>query len=134
MRMLSGARGHGELALEFALRRQRAAKQLEVEVADAARDALKRQFAGAVLWLPTVHGMLESGVRNFVECGPKPTLVNMVKRIATGAGVDGVETAAATTAGSLTDPPSVSISSTASVKPVMLSASPLAVSHGAISE
>jgi len=69
-----------------------------VTTADAARDALKRQFAGAVLWLPTVHGMLESGVRNFVECGPKPTLVNMVKRIATGAGVDGVETAAATTA------------------------------------
>ena len=69
-----------------------------VTTADAARDALKRQFAGAVLWLPTVQGMLESGVRHFVECGPKPTLVNMVKRIAAGAGVDGVETVAATTA------------------------------------
>jgi [acyl-carrier-protein] S-malonyltransferase len=69
-----------------------------VTTADAARDALKRQFAGAVLWLPTVTGMLDDGVRQFVECGPKPTLVNMVKRIATGAGVDGVETAAATTA------------------------------------
>lgn len=69
-----------------------------VTTADQARDALKRQFAGAVLWLPTVTGMLDSGVRNFVECGPKPTLVNMVKRIATGAGVEGVETAAATTA------------------------------------
>jgi len=69
-----------------------------VTTAAAARDALKRQFAGAVLWLPTVTGMLEQGVRHFVECGPKPTLVNMVKRIAAGAGVDGVETVAATTA------------------------------------
>ncbi|MCK5943515.1 MAG: ACP S-malonyltransferase, partial [Planctomycetes bacterium] len=69
-----------------------------VTTAAAARDALKRQFAGAVLWLPTVTGMLSSGVRQFVECGPKPTLVNMVKRIASGAGVDGVETMAATTA------------------------------------
>lgn len=69
-----------------------------VTTADAARDALKRQFAGAVQWLPTVEGMLAAGVRHFVECGPKPTLVNMVKRIATGAGVEGVETVAATTA------------------------------------
>ena len=69
-----------------------------VTSADAARDALKRQFAGAVLWLPTVQGMLERGVRHFLECGPKPTLVNMVKRIASAAGVEGVETVAATTA------------------------------------
>ena len=69
-----------------------------VTSAAAARDALKRQFAGAVLWLPTVQGMLELGVRHFLECGPKPTLVNMVKRIATAAGVEGVETVAATTA------------------------------------
>ena len=67
-----------------------------VTTADAARDALKRQFAGAVLWLPTIEAILQQGVRHFVECGPKPTLVNMVKRIA--AGVDGVETVAATTA------------------------------------
>ena len=69
-----------------------------VTSAAAARDALKRQFAGAVLWLPTVQGMLELGVRHFLECGPKPTLVNMVKRIASAAGVEGVETVAATTA------------------------------------
>lgn len=68
-----------------------------VTTAQQAREALQRQFAGAVLWLPTVSGMFEQGVRHFVECGPKPTLVNMVKRIATGASVDGVETAAATT-------------------------------------
>ena len=69
-----------------------------VRTAAAARDALQRQFAGSVLWLPTVAGMLDAGVRSFVECGPKPTLVNMVKRIAAARGVDGVETAAATTA------------------------------------
>jgi [acyl-carrier-protein] S-malonyltransferase len=68
-----------------------------VTTAQAARDALQRQFAGAVQWLPTVQGMFAAGVRDFVECGPKATLVNMVKRIATGAGIDGVTTAAATT-------------------------------------
>lgn len=66
--------------------------------AAAARDALERQFAGAVLWQQTIEGMLAQGVRCFVECGPKPTLVNMVKRIALAKGVDGVETIAATTA------------------------------------
>ena len=69
-----------------------------VTTAAAARSALQRQFAGAVLWLPTVEGMLATGVRRFVECGPKPTLVNMVKRIAAVRSVEGVETMAATTA------------------------------------
>lgn len=69
-----------------------------VTTAAAARDALKRQFAGSVLWQQTVEGMFAAGVRHFVECGPKPTLVNMVKRIAVAKGVDGVETVAATTA------------------------------------
>ncbi|MGE3354164.1 MAG: malonyl CoA-acyl carrier protein transacylase, partial [Planctomycetota bacterium] len=63
--------------------------------------ALKRQFAGAVLWQQTIEGMLDQGVRHFVECGPKPTLVNMVKRIADAKGVDGVETMPATTAAEL---------------------------------
>jgi [acyl-carrier-protein] S-malonyltransferase len=69
-----------------------------VTTAAAARDALKRQFAGAVLWQQTIEGMFAAGVRQFVECGPKPTLVNMVKRIALAVGIDGVETVAATTA------------------------------------
>lgn len=68
-----------------------------VTTAAAARDALARQFAGAVLWQQTIEGMFAQGVRCFVECGPKPTLVNMVKRIALAKGVDGVETFAATT-------------------------------------
>lgn len=69
-----------------------------VTTAAAARSALQRQFAGSVLWQQTVEGMLAAGVRSFVECGPKPTLVNMVKRIALAKGIDGVETTAATTA------------------------------------
>lgn len=66
--------------------------------AASARDALAHQFAGTVLWQQTVEGMFAAGVRQFVECGPKPTLVNMVKRIALARGIDGVETQAATTA------------------------------------
>ena len=73
-----------------------------VTTAAAARDALQRQFAGAVQWQATIEGMLRAGVRHFVECGPKPTLVNMVKRIALAGGVDGVETVAATTADEIT--------------------------------
>lgn len=69
-----------------------------VQTAAAARDALKRQFAGSVLWQQTIEGMFAAGVRHFVECGPKPTLVNMVKRIALAKGIEGVETMAATTA------------------------------------
>jgi [acyl-carrier-protein] S-malonyltransferase len=69
-----------------------------VTTAAAARSALQRQFAGSVLWQQTIEGMFAAGVRHFVECGPKATLVNMVKRIALAKGVDGVETQAATTA------------------------------------
>ena len=69
-----------------------------VTTAAAARSALQRQFAGAVLWQQTIEGMFAAGVRHFVECGPKPTLVNMVKRIALAKGIEGVETTAATTA------------------------------------
>jgi [acyl-carrier-protein] S-malonyltransferase len=69
-----------------------------VTTAAAARDALRRQFAGSVLWQQTIEGMFAAGVRQFVECGPKPTLVNMVKRIALANGIEGVETMAATTA------------------------------------
>lgn len=68
-----------------------------VATAAAARDALRRQFAGPVRWMQTVQGMFAAGIRQFVECGPKPTLVNMVKRIALAGGVEGVETFAATT-------------------------------------
>jgi [acyl-carrier-protein] S-malonyltransferase len=65
-----------------------------VEHADAARDALRRQFAGSVLWQASIERMLEEdGVRRFVEFGPKPTLVRMATQIAAHLGIDGVETA-----------------------------------------
>jgi len=69
-----------------------------VTTADAARDALKRQFSGSVLWQASVERMLEAGVRRFIECGPKPVLIRMVTQIARAHGVEGVETVAATTA------------------------------------
>ncbi len=73
-----------------------------VTTAAAAKDALRRQFAGSVLWQQTIEGMFAAGVRHFVECGPKPTLVNMVKRIGNARGIEGVETFAATTADEIT--------------------------------
>lgn len=68
-----------------------------VTTAIAARDAMTRQFAGSVRWLQTIAGMLDQGVREFIECGPKATLVNMVKRIAKAREIEGVETFPATT-------------------------------------
>ncbi len=70
--------------------------------AGTARDALRRQFAGSVLWQQTVERLLErEAVRRFVEFGPKPTLVRMVAQIARELGIEGVETAAVTTADEL---------------------------------
>lgn len=70
-----------------------------VTTADAARGALKKQFAGPVLWQASVERMIEDeGVRHFVECGPKPTLSKMVAQIAAGLGVEGVETIPVTSA------------------------------------
>jgi len=69
-----------------------------VTTAAAARDALKRQFAGSVLWQQSVEWMLGQGVRQFVECGPKPVLIRMVTQIALEKGIDGVEVLPACTA------------------------------------
>ena len=63
-----------------------------VTTADSAKDALKRQFAGSVLWQTTIERMIQDeGVRRFVEFGPKPTLSRMVAKVAVGIGVDDVE-------------------------------------------
>jgi [acyl-carrier-protein] S-malonyltransferase len=69
-----------------------------VSTAAAARDALKRQFAGSVLWQQSVEWMLGEGVRRFVECGPKPVLIRMVSQIALEKGITGVEVQSACTA------------------------------------
>ena len=49
---------------------------------DQARDALKRQFAGSVLWQQSMELLLHEGHRDFVEFGPKPTLSRMIVQIA----------------------------------------------------
>ncbi len=70
-----------------------------VTTAAMAKDALKRQFAGSVLWQQSIAFLLqEKGVRQFVECGPKPVLIRMVTQIAQDLGIDGVEVQGATTA------------------------------------
>ncbi len=67
-----------------------------VSTADAARDALKRQFANSVLWQPSVEKMLDrEGMTRFIEFGPKPTLVRMVKQIANAKDMTEIETLAA---------------------------------------
>ncbi len=70
-----------------------------VTTAEAARDALKRQFASVVLWQESVEKLLrDEGVRRFVELGPKPVLVRMAIQIAREMGIEDVQTAGATTA------------------------------------
>lgn len=70
-----------------------------VTTAAAARDALKRQFAGAVLWQTSIERMIQdAGVTKFIEFGPKPTLSRMASNIARGIEVEGIESIAVTTA------------------------------------
>lgn len=70
-----------------------------VTTAEAARDALVRQFDGAVLWQTSLERMMTGdGVRRFVELGPKAVLVKMAVQTARQLGIEDVETAAATTA------------------------------------
>jgi malonyl CoA-acyl carrier protein transacylase len=38
-----------------------------------------------VQWVKTVRGTVDQGVKTFVEIGPKDTLTNLVKRIASDA-------------------------------------------------
>lgn len=69
-----------------------------VTTADAARDALKRQFAGSVLWQTSIERMLQDeGVGRMVEFGPKPTLAKMAGQIAAGIDHEGLEAVAVTT-------------------------------------
>ncbi|MBI3995943.1 MAG: ACP S-malonyltransferase [Nitrospirae bacterium] len=49
---------------------------------DSAKRALVRQLAAPVLWVDTVHRMVQEGVTTFVEIGPGTVLSGLVKRIA----------------------------------------------------
>jgi [acyl-carrier-protein] S-malonyltransferase len=48
-----------------------------VESGDQARNALKRQFAGSVLWQDSMAYLFDQGYRRFLEFGPKATLSRM---------------------------------------------------------
>ncbi len=61
-----------------------------------ARDALKRQFAGSVLWQDSMSLLFSEGYRRFLEFGPKATLARMVVSCGRdwGAGKDDFEISA----------------------------------------
>jgi len=48
---------------------------------DEIRDELAGQFTWPVRWTASVQWMVEQGVRNFVEIGPKEVLAGLVRRI-----------------------------------------------------
>jgi [acyl-carrier-protein] S-malonyltransferase len=69
-----------------------------VTTAAEARDALKRQFAGSVLWETSMQRILQDeGIRLFVECGPRPVLVRLLTQIARSIDIEDIETHAVTT-------------------------------------
>ena len=73
-----------------------------VRTAAEVRDALERQFAGAVLWQTSIERMIqEGGARIFVEFGPRAVLIKMVAQIANELGVKDVNTHPATQAAEL---------------------------------
>jgi len=54
----------------------------EHPTADAIRQALARQAAGAVRWTATVQAMAARGVTDVVECGPGRVLTGLARKIA----------------------------------------------------
>jgi [acyl-carrier-protein] S-malonyltransferase len=58
-----------------------------VRTANEAKDALKRQVAGAVHWTATIRRLLADGHDTFVEVGPGRVLTGFCKRIAPEAAV-----------------------------------------------
>ncbi|MHB8393889.1 MAG: ACP S-malonyltransferase [Candidatus Dormibacteria bacterium] len=55
------------------------------------REGLTRQLDSPVLWTQAVQAMIQSGAGRFVECGPGNTLASLVRRIATGVEVIGID-------------------------------------------
>jgi [acyl-carrier-protein] S-malonyltransferase len=52
-----------------------------VRTADAVKDALRRQVAGAVRWTDSINRLAADGVDTFVEVGPGRTLVGLGRQI-----------------------------------------------------
>ncbi|MFK7931537.1 MAG: SDR family NAD(P)-dependent oxidoreductase [Myxococcota bacterium] len=57
--------------------------------ADGVADGLADQIVSSVDWVGVVGAMVDSGVRTFIECGPKTVLSGLIKRCTKG--VDGIE-------------------------------------------
>jgi len=62
-----------------------------VQGAEACRDGLLRQVAGAVLWQDLVEQMVRDGFDTFVEVGPGTVLSGLIKKIAKAVRVLNVE-------------------------------------------
>jgi len=52
-----------------------------IESGDEAREALVRQVTLPVRWLDSVHEMIDSGVKIFVEVGPGKVLLGLLRQI-----------------------------------------------------
>jgi [acyl-carrier-protein] S-malonyltransferase len=65
-----------------------------VTAAETCRDGLVRQVSGAVRWQESVELLLREGVTTFVEVGPGGVLGGLVRKIARGVRVLGVESPA----------------------------------------
>ncbi len=62
-----------------------------VRDAEACREGLVRQVAGAVRWQESVELLVREGVTTFVEVGPGTVLSGLVRKIARGTRVLGVD-------------------------------------------
>jgi [acyl-carrier-protein] S-malonyltransferase len=52
-----------------------------VSTADAVKDALRRQVAGAVRWTDSIQRLAGDGFDTYVEVGPGRTLVGLLRQI-----------------------------------------------------
>jgi [acyl-carrier-protein] S-malonyltransferase len=62
-----------------------------VRDAEACREGLVRQVSGAVRWQESVETLTREGVTTFVEVGPGSVLSGLVRKIARGTRVLGVD-------------------------------------------
>ncbi len=56
-----------------------------------ARNALRAQICSPVLWTQSVQKMVENGVTNFIEIGPKKVLTGLVKRITPAVALNNID-------------------------------------------
>ncbi len=61
-----------------------------IESAEAIREEMEGQLTSSVRWSDSVQWMVDRGVTEFVEIGPKNVLAGLIKRIVKGASVSAV--------------------------------------------